>query len=51
MKNKYFCIMFYLHDYQFNERESDCLIVIGVSRFDNFRGARVRHPAGARAPH
>lgn len=53
MKNKYFCIMFYLHDYQFNERESDCLIVIGVSRFDNFtdRGARVRHPAGARALH
>lgn len=31
MKNKYFCIMFYLHDYQFNERESDCLIVIGLT--------------------
>lgn len=23
--------MFYLHDYQFNERESDCLIVIGLT--------------------
>lgn len=43
--------MFYLHDYQFNERESDCLIVIGVSRFDNFTDRCVRHPAGARAPH
>lgn len=42
--------MFYLHDYQFNERESDCLIVIGVSKFDNFTEAHVSVILQARVP-